>query len=349
MLRERPALKINDFQIESSIFSGTRGIKISDNSFKRIILKNSIFSKEQQHLQFLSQVITEHKKIENISITIQSTTFIDCFSEEKGGAIDFFDCNTIHMKDSAITESRAEYGAALHAEKAKILMSDCNFSKNTAHISCGAILLKTTPIVSKHCILNENIARESVGALQLDDAATICETTHFLNNKAKCICAAIFVNQKSSLLIKGSEFIDNRCSSTKCGGAMYINNNDMPVTVMNCVFIRNECNFGESTNVYCNASTSIVSFINCFADQALGSFIKKENNEMIIDIQGFEFMLGIGVNKKIECVMCNYTSEQDPEIAFIDAFEGISIRNVSLLILVIPLAIILCLLVLNKC
>ena len=115
----------------------------------------------------------------------EASTFSDCFSHEKGGAIDIYDSDTVHIKYSTVMESRATDGAALHANKAKMLMSDCNFSKNVAEYSCGAILLEIAPIVSKYCILDNNLAKNRVGALQLDETAAICETIHFINNNLK--------------------------------------------------------------------------------------------------------------------------------------------------------------------
>ena len=115
--------------------------------------------------------------------------------------------------------------------------------KNCTAATGGAIMVRgaASPLIS-NSIFNGNISEKNGGAIYISGAGTRVENSQFLNNKGSSWGGAIYNSASfvtvNSCLFKNNE-LENPISSQALGGAIYVSNKTISVSINDSIFVGN--------------------------------------------------------------------------------------------------------------
>ena len=186
----------------------------------------------QQNMLFISESLLKNSVAhgyggsiysqKNNEIFIKNTNFINSSSFFDGGAIYANESSKINIENSYFHNNSALYrGGGISVQNfICLILKNNTFFENYAEIDGGAVhILQTTSFLIENCLFLLNTAKNYGGSLNLYGISSnynICDSV-FIANQANQ-GGVVFLNIKSSLLIKNSYFANN---IAKSGGTFH--------------------------------------------------------------------------------------------------------------------------------
>ncbi|GEM_PF-1760069 len=179
-------------------------------------------------------------------------------SGAQGGALWIKDYDGVEVRDCHFLDNQAKYGGAMHLRNSSIVVSHTLFSNNYCEFSGGAVRCHTggvslftdcqfmgnssgsgSPVlycyqsdpVLINCILQDNVADGSGGAVTLDNGSPLLINNVIAGNTATGFGGGISMGTNCSPTLVNCTVADN---SAEFGGGMYVNFTAHP-SLINCI------------------------------------------------------------------------------------------------------------------
>jgi predicted outer membrane repeat protein len=184
--------------------------------------------------------------VNGASPTVQNCRFNDnsvgfgSFQGRGGGA--YLRSSHATFSDCIFTLNQATVhgGGMYFIDNGQITLSNCNFNNNTATNNGGAVLMALSDATINNCSFDtNNTIQLDGGAISNDRCSLAISDSTFINNSANDQGGAIINidNSASTIVIQNTDFIDNTAGND--GGAIHNFDGSSP-TILNCDFIGNE-------------------------------------------------------------------------------------------------------------
>ena len=173
------------------------------------------------------------------SISNTGNTFMNNTARGSGGALYLSGASSVVNTGNDFVNNTATYdGGAVYVSSSSTTNSDNSFMNNRAIDDGGAIYVSGNSVNNGNTFIN-NMANDAGGAIYASGSITDTKNT-FSSNKVNNNGGAVYVSGSfRSVIIDGSNFINNRARNGG-GGALYVPNySGVSVTTSNCTFVNN--------------------------------------------------------------------------------------------------------------
>ena len=214
--------------VGAAITASTSNVKITDGTFKKNSagLGGAIYGEHLSNITILNSTFEENSvdcsdcfggvlyTESGCTVTVLNSTFCSNY----GGVFALTESTlTIHLSVFMLNE--AARGGVIYSYQAdKVIISESNFTENSANYSAGVLLANSVVVSINGSTFTNNRATTYAGAIEAVYKYLSISESKFINNSAKSSGGALFIVY-SDIVISGVSMVGNRADY---GGAIYI-------------------------------------------------------------------------------------------------------------------------------
>lgn len=254
----------------------TYGSLYGDNYISPISLINSKF-------KLVNMVFTDNYSktgggainlINNSSLDIKNSKFINNFSYQRSGAIENSN-SQLTIKNSSFANNKGFNGGAINSAGSNLKLEEVYFTNNFANNSGGALYGHNSEFKIKNSRFSKNISHNYGGAISQNDSSnknTLIINSLFQNNIA-IYAGAVNIFTGKNVYITNSVFLNN--FSSNYGGALLIGDasEKVKVRIFNSIFWNN---YNKKTGVE-NKLNSVYVYRTSIVPEIRNSLFNKES------------------------------------------------------------------------